>query len=126
MLNTAKNLSHEPPRSPRIQIHGYALIARLVDKGRAAINGTIGDYYYECVLDKILFAFKALTGKDVGKLLATGANDDEVAEWIDTHGTPRTADEVIEWSKFVERENRLLFDYLENDDKMLSRKYGIS
>ena len=126
MLNSAKNLFHEPPRSPRIQIRGYALIARLVDKGRAALNGTIGDYYYDCVLDKILFAFKALTGKEVGKVLATGATDDEVAEWIDTHGTPRTADEVIEWSKFVERENRVLFDYLENDDKMLSRKYGIS
>jgi Domain of unknown function (DUF5069) len=43
MSNNAKNLTQEPPRSPRIRLGGYLLAARMIDKGRAQLNGTLGE-----------------------------------------------------------------------------------
>lgn len=39
MMTKAKDLTQEPARSPRSRIGGYALLARMADKGRGTING---------------------------------------------------------------------------------------
>jgi hypothetical protein len=67
-MNTAKNLSKEPPRSPRNRLGDYALMARMIDKGRAHLQGTVGEYHYACPLD-LLFEFKGVEAEEVGKLL---------------------------------------------------------
>src|ERR1700677_2807447 len=38
-----KDLSKEPPRSPRVRMGGYSILVRMIDKGRAALNGTVGE-----------------------------------------------------------------------------------
>jgi hypothetical protein len=35
-------------------------------------------------------------------LLASGKTDEEIAAWMDTHGTPKTAAEVKAWPDSVE------------------------
>jgi hypothetical protein len=138
----SKNLTQEPPRSPQIRVGGYALLARMADKGRAKLNGTAGDYHFDCPVDNLLFSFKGVTGAAVEPLLAGGASDEEIATWLDTHGTRRTAAEVKAWSDLVaatlpyhqpgqrdwfagecirlglKPENTTLFDYLEADDRV--------
>ena len=47
MTTIAKDLTKEAPRSPRIRLGGYAIIARTIDKGHAHLAGTTGDYRYE-------------------------------------------------------------------------------
>jgi len=37
---------------------GYALMARMIDKGRATLNGTVGEYHFACPLDQQLFTYK--------------------------------------------------------------------
>jgi len=90
----------------------------------------------------MLFGFKGLVGEDVRQVLASGASDDEIAEWIDSHGTRKTPEEVRAWSDETaakrpydnpeQREwfggecKRLgldparttLFDYLDTDDRV--------
>jgi len=61
MSNNAKNLTQEPPRSPRVRLNGYLLAGRMIDKGRAHLNGTLGEYDFNCTLDNILFKFKRIT-----------------------------------------------------------------
>lgn len=102
-LPFAKDLSRQPPRSPRQRIGGYAILARMADKGRATLNGTQGEYHFNCPLDNMLFGFKGVNGEDVRKVLLTGADDEEVAEWLNTHGTPRSDQEIEEWSREVEQ-----------------------
>ena len=41
---TAKDLTKEAPRSLCQRVKGYAVLARMADKGRATINGTMGEY----------------------------------------------------------------------------------
>jgi Domain of unknown function (DUF5069) len=59
-MTTAKDLTKEAPRSPRIRIGEYALMARMIDKGRASLNGTAGEYHFACPLDQRLFSYKGL------------------------------------------------------------------
>jgi hypothetical protein len=101
-MNNTKNLTKEPPRSPRNRLANYALMGRMIDKGRAAIAGTVGEYHFACPLDQMLLAFKGVQADEVKKLLASGATDEQVATWFDTHGTPKTADEIKAWSAGVE------------------------
>lgn len=145
-MNTAKDLTQEPARSPRVRIGGYAVLARMADKGRASLNGSAGDYHFDCPIDNILFSFKGVKGAEVIPLLASGASDGEVAAWLDTHGTPKTAAEVTAWADSIEAsspfdslekrawfarecaglglkpECTTLFDYLEADDRASFKK----
>jgi len=140
-LPHAKDLMQQPPRSPRLRLDGYVIMARMIDKGRATLNGTNGEYHFNCPVDNMLFGFKGVAGEEVRKLLLSGATDEQVAEWFDTHGTPKSPAEITAWSDQTERFSystvpekkewfgeecrrlRLdpakasLFDYLEADDR---------
>lgn len=145
-MTTAKDLTKEAPRSPRVRINGYAIIGRTLDKGRALLAGTIGEYHFDCPLDNFLFGFKEVKGEDVKKQLEAGAADQEVADWIDAHGAKKTPQEIKAWSDAMEAarpyENperkewfaeqcalvgidpakSTLFDWLEADDKASFKK----
>jgi hypothetical protein len=136
----SKDLTKEAPRSPRVRLGGYALLARAIDKGRATLNGTNGGYHYDCPLDNYLFGFKGVAAADLSALLAEGASDQQVVEWLDGSGAAKSVDEITAFSDSVEAarpyddpEKRdwfvgectplgidpaesTLFDYLEKDD----------
>ncbi len=140
-MNIAKDLTKEAPRSPRKRIGGYAILARTTDKGRAFLNGKIGDYHFDCPLDNILFGFKEVKGEDFKRQLEAGASDQDLAAWLDTHGAAKTAEEIKAWGDRVEASSpytnpekkewfseqcgtlgldpakTTLFDWLEADDK---------
>lgn len=102
-LPKAKDLMQEPPRSPRHRVGGYVILARMADKGRATLNGTNGEYHFNCPLDNMLFGFKGVDGEDVRKVLLSGADDETLTDWINDHGTPRTAEEIAKWSDDMDR-----------------------
>ena len=137
----SKDLTKEPPRSPRVRLGGYAILARTLDKCRASITGSIGEYHFDCPLDNILFGFKGIKGDDFSAEVAKGTGDNEMVQWMDTHGLKKTPEEIKAWSDGVEASNpshdpskrewfeeqlkphqldpktTTLFDWLEVDDK---------
>jgi len=144
-LIAAKDLTKQAPASPRVRVGGYALLARMADKGRATLNGTNGEYHFDCPLDNYLFGFKGVKGSDVKPLLEQGASNEEIAAWLDSHGTAKTAEEIKAWSDAVEAakpyenpekrewfvgecakvgldpKTSTLFEYLETDDRLSYR-----
>ena len=141
-MSKAKDLNQEPPRSPRVRIGGYALLARMADKGRAELAGTSGSYHFACPLDEMLFEFKGVSADAVKAQLQAGLDDNQLAEWFDSNGITRTEEEKEDWSDEVEaympyenEEKRewfaeeceplgldpaksTLFEYLETDDRV--------
>lgn len=137
----AKDLSKEPPRGPRVRLRNYVIMARTIDKCRASIAGTLGEFHFDCPLDNMLFGFKDIASEDFKKAVITAEQDDDVALWFDQAGTHRTEHEIIDWSNDMEafrpyetpdkREwfievcqplgldpaTATLFDYLDADDK---------
>ena len=84
----AKDLRADKPRSAHEQLGGFELAARALDKCRATLAGTNGDYEFNCPLDQRFFAQTGLNAQEFRAFVATGATDDEVAQWITEKAKP--------------------------------------
>ncbi len=92
------DLTKSYPRSPRETLGGYVVAARTLDKCRAAVAGTLGDYHYDCPLDHLFFDFTGIDSDDFKDFVATGADDPSVAAWIQENAKPHPREEVIRWN----------------------------
>jgi hypothetical protein len=60
---TFMDLTQRPPRSPRVRLGGYVILARMLDKGRATLAGKNGEYNYNCPLDQNFLNFTGIDPK---------------------------------------------------------------
>ncbi len=86
------------PRSPRELFAGYVIAARCIDKIRADLAGTIGEYHSGCPLDKFFLEFTGLSYESLREYVATGATDAELTEWITKNAKARPRSEIIRWN----------------------------
>jgi hypothetical protein len=104
MSTPPTDLTQRPPRSPRVRLGGFAILPRLLDKGRAAVAGTLGEYHYACPLDQEFIQFAGVDSEALKAELATGKGDGEILGWILTHSThPRTPAEIAAWSAYQDQ-----------------------
>ncbi len=81
----ARDLRSEQPRPAGEELGGFPLAARCLDKCRASLLGWEGDYRFNCPMDQEFFAESELDSDEFRDFVATGASDEEVAEWIEQH-----------------------------------------
>lgn len=81
----ALDLRKEEPRSAHEQLGGFELAARALDKCRATLAGTNGDYEFNCPLDQRFFTASKIDAQEFRAFVATGASDGEVGKWITEH-----------------------------------------
>jgi len=136
-----RDLTKQAPHSPRARLAGFAIAKRTVDKCRATLAGTPGEYHYDCPLDNMLFSFKGINGEQFKTAVRPAKTYDEVGTWLQANGTKRTPDEIEAWSNemvagsminnlekrayFIENCSKLglnpekstTFDWLEADDR---------
>lgn len=83
----------------RIRLGGFVLLPRLLDKARAEIAGTHGDYRYNCPLDQEFFGYVGVDAAALRQQLAKALGDWAVLQWIQAHSIQkRTAPEIAQWS----------------------------
>jgi len=98
------DLTKRAPRSPRVRLGGYVVLPRMLDKGRATINGTNGEYHYACPLDLRFLEFAGIDPEKLKKQLAAGKGDGEILEWIEKNAKNQpTAPEILAWSAWQEQ-----------------------
>lgn len=101
---SAPDLTKRPPRSSRCRLGGYVILPRMLDKGRATIAGTNGEFNYDCPLDQRIVEFLGLDSKALLEELATGKGDGEILEWIKANAKyKRSAWEIEQWSDYMGR-----------------------
>ena len=94
----ALDLNQQFPRSPRDVLGGYVVAGRMLDKCRALLAGTNGEYHFDCPLDNFFFGFTEIEVGDFKAFVATGADDEAVAAWISENAKPREKVEIIQWN----------------------------
>lgn len=94
----ALDLTKNFPASPHAMVAGYVLAKRALDKCRAELAGTAGEYHFDCPLDNMFLGFAGIKGSDLKDFVATGADDLAVAKWIEEHATKRPRIEIIKWN----------------------------
>jgi hypothetical protein len=97
-----RNLAKQAPHSPRERVAGFAIASRTVDKCRASLAGTLGEYHYDCPLDNMLFTFKGITGDQFKTAVQAAKNYEDVGAWLQAHGTTKTPVEIKTWSDEME------------------------
>ncbi len=98
------DLTQRPPRSFRVRLGNYAVLVRMLDKGRATLAGKNGDYIYNSPTDQHFVKFLSFDPDALLKELATGKADGEILEWVQAHSkTPRSPWEIEAWSAFMEK-----------------------
>lgn len=78
----ARDLAKQAPHSPRERLAGFVIANRAVDKCRASLAGTLGEYQYDCPLDKMLFEFKGITGEQFSGAVQSSTTYEEVGAWV--------------------------------------------
>jgi len=100
----APDLTKRPPRSPRVRLGGFAILPRMLDKGRAALAGQAGEYHFNCPLDQRFTGFAGIDARQLKKQLATGKGDGEILSWVLAHAKNKASEiEIAAWSAFMDR-----------------------
>ena len=102
-----RDLTKQAPHSPRDRIGGFAIASRTVDKCRASLAGTLGEYHYDCPLDNVLFSFKGINGEQFKAAVRAAKTYEEIGDWLKANGTKRTPAEIKAWSDKVEAQSML-------------------
>jgi hypothetical protein len=97
-----RDLTKQAPRSPRERIGGFVIANRAVDKCRANLAGTPGEYHYDCPLDNMLFSFKGITGEQFKTAVQVSKNYEDVGAWLQANGIAKTPAEIKTWSDEME------------------------
>lgn len=92
------DLRTRPPRSIRRRLGGYVHLGRMIDKCRAMLAGTEGEYVYPCPLDHELLEFAGLTPEQFTEAVRT-RTDAEVAEWFLANATRHSVEEIERWNE---------------------------
>ncbi len=103
MATSPTDLTQRPPRSPRVRLGGYVALPRMLDKGRATIDGKNGEYHFNCPLDEMILTFAGLDADELKSQLALGKTDAQILEWIEANGKNKRAPyEIRVWSEWME------------------------
>jgi hypothetical protein len=99
VLSLAPDLTKTSPRSPRASLGDYkVLAARALDKCRAELAGTAGSYHFNCPLDQAFFRFTGINSEKFKGFVATGAGDQDVADWIAKESKVKDRTKIASWA----------------------------
>jgi hypothetical protein len=83
---------------------GFAILPRMLDKGRAVLAGTNGEFKYACPLDQRFLDFVRIDPKALKQQIATGKGDGDLLAWILKNAKiKRTDAEILAWSDYQEQ-----------------------
>ncbi len=87
------------PRSMRFKLAGYVHLARMIDKCRATLAGTEGEYIYPCPMDERLMDYAGITAEQFTATVKTNGTDEGVVQWFQTVARLHDPVELEEWNQ---------------------------
>ena len=93
------DLRKEFPRSMKSTLGGYAHLPRMIDKCRAVLAGTEGEYIYPCPMDERLMEFAGITSDQFTAAVKAHTTDEGVLAWFQRHAQPHLPEELEEWNQ---------------------------
>ncbi|MBV8222657.1 MAG: DUF5069 domain-containing protein [Candidatus Eremiobacteraeota bacterium] len=106
------DLREHAPRSPRVELAGLVLMARTVDKARAKLQGTLGEYKIGPGLSAYLLDMLGIGEDDFLAAVRELREDEPIAVWIRAHSDPSAYAEInqrFETRRIRDAEHRAQF-----------------
>ncbi len=76
------------PRSVHEKYLGIVQLARTIDKAKMVANGTIGEYHYDCPMDRALFAEFGIDAKKLSDVVADAVKNSTHSANIEAYVKP--------------------------------------
>jgi len=91
------DLTKSYPASVKTKLHGLVQIQRTIDKGKAAAAGTVGEYHYDCPMDKAVFGFLGMDADGLMTVIKT-KDDQKISDYVATFVHKKSAGEIEAWN----------------------------
>ena len=95
------DLRKDFPRSMRVKMADYVHLARMIDKCRAVLAGTEGEYIYPCPMDDRLMEFVGITADQFTTAIKANPSDDAVAKWFTQAAKAHPPAELDAWNRMM-------------------------
>ena len=93
------DLTKQYPRSPYSELGGFVMLGRTVDKARAHNVGKLGEYIFDCPLDRLVFEFLGVSPEDLAGAVKENSTDEEIMAWVMRMVVPRDSEAVRKFNK---------------------------
>lgn len=95
------DLGQRYPRSVREKLAGYVHFGRMIDKSRALLAGTQGEYIYPCPMDRRLLEYAGITAEQLLEEVRGRSQDEQVADWFLKTAAPHSEREIDAWNAMM-------------------------
>jgi hypothetical protein len=92
------DLTKSYPRSVRDKWQGVYQLARAADKAKAKAYGNVGEYVYDCPMDKGVFEFLGIDGDQFLEVVRTAKSDAEIEAFTKPYVDAKSAEEIEQWN----------------------------
>jgi len=89
------------PRSMRVKMEDYVHLARMIDKCRAVLAKTEGEYLYPCPMDDRLMEFAGITADQFTAAVKADSSDKAVAKWFTQTAKAPPQAELEAWNRMM-------------------------
>ena len=89
------------PRSMSEKLEGHVHLARMIDKCRALLAGTEGDYIYPCPMDERLMDFVGIAADQFTATVESNPTDEGVAQWFQKTVKTHSPAELEAWNRMM-------------------------
>ncbi len=96
------DLTKEFPRSPRERLANLNMLARTIDKARAKHADRLGDYIYDCPMDRRLFEALRTDGEEFAAIVLSAEDDERIVSWLTRNGNMPSGDEISALNAAIE------------------------
>lgn len=93
------DLTKTYPRSVHEKLLGVVQIARTVDKSQANLNGTLGEYDYDCPMDKHVFEFLGLDADTLTGIVKNAKSASDIEAALKPYVDKKSADEIAKFNR---------------------------
>jgi hypothetical protein len=87
------------PRSVGETMLGIVQLARATDKAKALAHGTIGEYKYDCSMDRGLFDYLGMDSKAYLQVVRDAKNDTEIETYANTYVSKKDSRSIENFNK---------------------------
>jgi hypothetical protein len=99
---TGPDLRTSPPSSVHATFHGVVMLARVTDKAKAAAFGQLGEYTYNCPLDRAVLGYLGMDGDAYLRVIRAAESHAEIDAYVDSFVSQKPPAELAAWNeKFI-------------------------
>ena len=111
------DLTKQVPRSPHDMNYGIVMLPRTTDKGK------LGEYHYNCPLDKPLLEFLKTDSKTFAAKIKELETDEKIAEWLSkvAKKSQKEKDSFNNTMRHMKPKDKDSIAWLESEKKRLGR-----